>query len=222
LQRAECRTDLATLRSAQMMLLSGHPVTEWNHLWLLTHIEHQGSQDPVVAYSNRIRAMHWAVPFESPHSAQRPRMHSLQRAWVVDVDEAQPDPSRPVAVQFDWLYQGEGARPSHCWLPLAPQLEAANVERLSEGAEVVVSFVEGDPDRPLITGILHLPARVEDSDASVAINDDYPPVGVQGWLRSGEPLMLLCLLPGGGSFNHCVQALCTCRAAIQLGKSGAA
>ena len=223
LQSAEWHSDLATLRSGQLMPLCGHPVRQWNHLWLLTHVEHQGSQDWRVPYSNHVRAIHCEAPFEPPHCGVKPRMHSLQRAWVVDVDEDRPDPSRPVAVQFDWLYQGEGAAPSHCWLPLAPELESAGVGPLSEGAEVVVSFIEGDPDQPLITGVIHLPARVvTEQEAGVSTRDEQPPEGVQDWLRSGEPLLLLCLLPGGGSFNHCAQALCTCRALTQSGRSGAA
>ncbi|NUU34059.1 type VI secretion system Vgr family protein [Pseudomonas sp. C2B4] len=222
-QRAECHTDLTTLRSGQLMPLAEHPVIEWNQLWLLTHVEHQGSQDPFIPYSNRVRAMPWDATFESRRGADKPRMHSLQRAWVVSVDESQPDLARPVAVQFDWSYQGEGATPGHCWLPLAPPLQSATGTGLNEGAEVVVSFIEGDPDQPLITGVLHVPKPTEEADTTgPAMTDQAPPEGVQDWLHSAEPLLLLCLLPGGGSFNHCTQALCTCRAATRLGQSGAA
>jgi type VI secretion system secreted protein VgrG len=222
-QSAEGQTNLATLRSGQLMPLCGHPCAAWNRLWLLTHVEHQGGQEPGLAYSNQLRAVVQEVPFVAAHSVAKPRMHSLQRAWVVDVDGAQPDPSRPVAVQFDWLYQGEGAAPSHCWLPLAPELEGP----LYEGTQVLVSFIEGDPDQPLISGFLPGPA----SSAEPAIPDLQPssttnagPVldGLLGLLQSSEPLVLLCLLPGGGSFSHCTQSLCTCRAATQLGQSGAA
>jgi type VI secretion system secreted protein VgrG len=222
-QSAEGQTNLATLRSGQLMPLCGHPCVDWNRLWLLTHVEHQGGQAPGLAYSNQLRAVAQDVPFVAAHSVAKPRMHSLQRAWVIGVDESQPDPSRPVAVQFDWLYQGEGAAPSHCWLPLAPELEGP----LYEGTQVLVSFIEGDPDQPLISGFLPGPA----SSAEPVIPDLQPssttnagPVldGLLGLLQSSEPLVLLCLLPGGGSFSHCTQSLCTCRAATQLGQSGAA
>ncbi|MGJ7515794.1 type VI secretion system Vgr family protein [Pseudomonas baetica] len=220
---ADCRTDLTTLRSGQLMPLAEHPVTAWNQPWLLTHVEHQGSQDPFTPYSNQVRALHWAAMFESHPRSLKPRMHSLQRAWVVSVDEPQPDPSRPVAVQFDWCYQGEGATPGHCWLRLAPHLQTASGTPLSEGAEVVVSFIEGDPDQPLISGVLHMPKLIEAPDTAGSVRiDQCLTEGVQDWLHSGEPLLLLCLLPGGGSFNHCAQSLCTCRAALQLGQSGAA
>ncbi|WP_223483972.1 type VI secretion system Vgr family protein [Pseudomonas sp. A-RE-19] len=226
-QTAEAQTNLATLRSGQLMQLSGRPGTDWNRLWLLTHVEHQGGQGPGRAYSNQLRAIAQEVPFVAAHPVVKPRMHSLQRAWIVDVDESRPDPSRPVAVQFDWLYQGEGAAPSHCWLPLAPELKGSGVMPLREGAQVLVSFIEGDPDQPLISGFLAgAPPSAEPvipdlhpastTESSLAVDN------LLGLLQSSEPLVLLCLLPGGGSFAHCAQSLCTCRAATQLGESGAA
>ncbi|WPN30773.1 contractile injection system protein, VgrG/Pvc8 family [Pseudomonas sp. P5_109] len=221
-QCAESRTDLATLRSGRLMPLSGHPVADCNRLWLLTHVEHWGSQDTATPYHNQVRAVQWPAPFEPPRAVVKPQMHSLQRAWVVEVDEPGPDPTRPVPVQFDWLYQGEGAAPSHCWLPLAGPLQAETFSPLCEGTELVVSFVEGDPDQPQISGVLHAPAPVEVTGAAgpqpICTND----AGLEQWLRSAEPLLMLCLLLGGGSFNHCAQALCTCRLATQFGQSSGA
>ncbi|POF39628.1 type VI secretion protein [Pseudomonas laurylsulfativorans] len=221
-QCADCRTDLATLRSGRLMPLSGHPVADCNRLWLLTHVEHWGSQDSATPYHNQARAVQWPASFEPPCGTVKPQMHSLQRAWVVEVDEPCPDPARPVPVQFDWLYQGEGAAPSHCWLPLAGPLQAETFSPLREGTELVVSFIEGDPDQPQISGVLHAPAPVEVTGVTepqpLCTNDD----GLEQWLRSAEPLLMLCLLPGGGSFNHCAQALCTCRLATQLGQSSGA
>lgn len=217
---AEGHTDLMTLRSGQLLPLAGHPVSEWNDLWRLIEVEHQGGQEPLFAYSNRIRAVPWEAPWVASPRPAKPRMLSLQRAWVVDVDEAQPDPSRPVAVQFDWLYQGEGAKPGHCWLALAPELKNAAVSQWRAGAEVVVSFIEGDPDQPLITGLLQRAPAVE-------VIEVPPPEpegsdGLLALLQSSEPLVLLCLLPGGGSFSHCRAQVCTCRAATMFGQSGAA
>ncbi|WP_460118431.1 type VI secretion system Vgr family protein [Pseudomonas sp. S2_C03] len=217
---AEGRTDLPDLRSGHSMPLVGHPVAEWNQPWLLTHVEHHGSQDPYEPYTNKIRAIPWQAPVMASQGPAQPRMHSLQRAWVVDVDELRPDPSRPVAVQFDWLYQGEGASPSHCWLPLAGELQGA--QTLSEGTEVVVSFIEGDPDQPMICGFLPPPETVEVLQVSAVPVEGQAGAGMLELLRSGEPLVLLCLLPGGGSFSHCAEALCTCRVLLRSGQSGAA
>jgi uncharacterized protein involved in type VI secretion and phage assembly len=165
------------------------------------------------------------LPHVTTNSVMGPRMHSLQRAWVVEVDEPRPDATRPVAVQFDWLYQGEGAAPSHCWLSMAPELSSTHTMPLREGLEVLVSFIEGDPDQPLITGflcappVIQAPGSIDPQPAPMAADN----VSVDGLLRllqSGEPLVLLCLLPGGGSFVHCTHVLCACRAATQLGQSG--
>lgn len=218
---AEGRSDLPTLRSGQLKPLSGHPCAEWNRFWLLTHVEHDAS---AFGYRNRIRAVAGERPPAPTHRLVKPRMHSLQRAWVVDVDEPQPHSSRPVAVQFEWLYQGEGGAPSHCWLPMAPELASAHVMPLDEGAQVLVSFIEGDPDQPLITGLLCGPVPIEASNSPPVVAIDEGPSfdALLGLLHASEPLVVLCLLPGGGSFNHCPQALCTCRAATQLGGSGPA
>lgn len=222
-QRAEGRSDLAALRSGQWLRVTGHPFAECNRPWLLTRIEHRADPSHEPPYANRLFGA-VQVPCASAKALSRLRMHSLQRAWVVAVDEPQPDRLRPVAVQFDWLYQGEGAAPSHCWLPLAPSLAQAPMAALSDGVEVVVSFFEGDPDQPMISGVLQPPIAA-DSDCNevpaLPLPDSLVSDGLQQRLMSGEPLLLLCLIPGGGSFNHCSQSVCSCRLVTALEQSGA-
>ena len=219
---AEGHSDLSALRSGQWLPLDGHPFIECNRPWLLTRIEHRADQSLEPPYGNRVFAAARVPVFAPAATPAKQRMHSLQRAWVVSVDEAQPDRSRPVAVQFDWLYQGEGAAPSHCWLPLAPTLSELPSAALADGVEVVVSFLEGDPDQPMVSGVLQPPALVEDT-----VEDDVPlpellvSDGLQQLLQSGEPLLLLCLMPGGGSFNHCAESVCSCRLLTALDQSSA-
>ncbi|MFZ3280033.1 type VI secretion system Vgr family protein [Pseudomonas sp.] len=222
-QLAQGCSDFAALRSGHWLHLTGHPFAECNRPWLLTRIDHRADPSLEPPYSNRLCAA-VQVPTCAVVAPQEPRlMHSLQRAWVVTVDEPRPDCSRPVAVQFDWLYQGEGAAPSHCWLPLAPALVDTPLAALGDGVEVVVSFFEGDPDRPMISGVLQPPVAAEDIQEPVA-----PPLpermlsdGLEQLLKTGEPLLLLCLIPGGGSFSHCAQAVCSCRLLATLEQSGA-
>jgi type VI secretion system secreted protein VgrG len=143
---------------------------------------------------------------------------------VVSVDEPQPDRARPVAVQFDWLYQGEGAAPSHCWLPLAPDLNELPSAALADGVEVVVSFLEGDPDQPVVSGVLQpsvWPEAAVEDDEPVSLPELLVSDGLQQSLQSGEPLLLLCLMPGGGSFNHCAESVCSCRLLTALDQSSA-
>lgn len=220
--KAYGHSDLPTLRAAQWLALTAHPFAECDRRWLLSRIEHRADPASEPAYSNRIVAAAQAPLPALTSTCARPRMHSLQRAWVVTVDEPQPDDRRPVAVQFDWLYQGEGAAASHCWLPLAAALSDASLTSLREGVEVVVSFHEGDPDQPVISGVLQEPAVIEDCEAPLALPDVLPSAGLAQWLKSAEPLLLLCLMPGGGSYNHCTASICSCRLLASLDQGGAA
>ncbi|MFJ4194488.1 type VI secretion system Vgr family protein [Pseudomonas sp. NPDC089534] len=210
-QTAEGCTQMPQLRSGRRLSLNGPAALGGQRDWLLARVEHQASTSLDPPYSNRIACISpdgfglAAVPPDVP------RMHSLQRAWVVAVDEPQPEPSRPVAVQFDWIYQGEGAAPSHCWLPLAPGLADVSPAALGEGVEVVVGFVDGDPDRPVICGILQAPAVGEPVGEHGPPADAQESEGLAQWLGAAEPLLLLCLIPGGGSFAHCPQPVCGCR-----------
>ncbi|VVQ30100.1 type VI secretion system Vgr family protein [Pseudomonas fluorescens] len=219
-QQAEGQSDLATLRSGHWLRLAGHPFAECNRPWLLTRIEHRADPALEPAYANRLFGA-LQLPSAAATAPPRLRMHSLQRAWVVAVDEPQPDCSRPVAVQFDWLYQGEGAAPSHCWLPLAPSLQQTPMTALSDGVEVVVSFFEGDPDQPMISGVLQPPIAETDTGDVAPLPDRLVSDGLQQLLASGEPLLLLCLIPGGGSFSHCAEPVCSCRLVTALEQSGA-
>lgn len=89
---------------------------------------------------------------------------------------------------------------------------------------MVVSFLEGDPDQPVISGVLQESAVMEDIDdlQEPALPDQLASAGFAQWLTSAEPLLLLCLLPGGGSYSHCAEAVCSCRLLASLDQSGAA
>jgi type VI secretion system secreted protein VgrG len=72
-------------------------------------------------------------------------------------DQAHVDAEERVQVQFDWGCQGEGAPLTDCWLPVAGHLQGVDGEgraRLRVGMAVVVSFLQGDADKPLVTGCL--------------------------------------------------------------------
>ncbi|VVO01272.1 contractile injection system protein, VgrG/Pvc8 family [Pseudomonas fluorescens] len=312
---AEGQSDLALLRSGSLMRLSGHPFTDWNDLWLLTSVQHQGAQAAALEskgafsgelpsacqYRNHFRATPREVSFVPPRSLLKPRMSGIQRAWVVD---AAPAPQGMIAVQFDWLYQGQGSNQDPCWVPVLNELAGETTQGLQAGMEVLVSFAQGDPDQPLIIGflpeaafgtanvpgenvaagpceepaLLHAdldPARFVGAGQSIQLADglelrfdtgsemhfkvgnstvklDAAGLGLSSaqiilearqresgsvpiacsplllpeqedlltLVQASHPLMLLCLLPEGGSFTHCKQNVCTCRLLARAGKSG--
>jgi len=214
-QVAQGSSDLMGLYSGQVLSLTAHPFSDWNQRWLLTKVEHRAD---AWGYGNHFQAVPWGLPFVATGLPAKPRMAGRQRGWVVEVGEPALQMTGRVAVQLDWVYQGEGATPSHCWLPLAPELAACAMGTFRAGTEVLVSFCEGDPDRPMISALLDMPAAVELADAAPldsTIHDPPRPSeadpALLSAIQASEPLVLLCLLPGGGSFNACDQPICTCR-----------
>ena len=97
----------------------------------------------------------------------RPRIHGTQTALVVGMDQAEDvycDKFARVKVQFHWDRQGQYQGHTSCWIRVAQawagkQFGALFIPRV--GQEVLVAFLEGDPDQPVIVGSLynaeHLP-----------------------------------------------------------------
>lgn len=178
--RAEChvargKSDQPALLSGHFLPLSEHPEEEWNDLWLLTEIEHEGAQPQVLqqyaaytgtgagndfqGYRNQFHATPWEVIYRSPLTHKKPRIAGTQSAVVTGPkgEEIHCDDYGRVKVQFFWDREGGYDDKSSCWLRVSSLL-AGNafggfaVPRV--GMEVQVSFQEGDPDHPEIIGCL--------------------------------------------------------------------
>lgn len=158
-QVAEGESTLPFLGAGQLLPLIGHPQIEWNHLWLVTEVRHRGGYASGPMYANQWQAAPWEVGFRSGQPAQTQRLLDVQRARIIGPtpDQAHFDAKGRVQVQFDWGHQGEGARFTECWLPVTERLQGHDEEgraRLRVGMQVVVSFLEGNADKPLVTGCL--------------------------------------------------------------------
>jgi type VI secretion system secreted protein VgrG len=167
-ERAAGESTLPFVSAGQLLPLVDHPVADWNHMWLVTRVEHDAplldarskSHEP---YCNRFQATPWEVGFRPPHPGARDKTPTVQRAWVLGPagQEAKRDRHRRVQVQFDWGRQGYGARYSDCWLSLASGLDLP----MRGGMAVAVGFVDGDIDRPLIIAGLNAAAGIQPRQA---------------------------------------------------------
>ena len=183
-RQAEGRSDQPSLRSGHFLPLREHPRGEWNDLWLLTEVRHEGKQPQVLeesvtsdardgkddfqqGYRNRFLATPWDVPYRPPLAHPKPRVLGSQTAVVTGPkgEEIHCDRYGRVKVQFHWDREGQADDKTSCWLRVASswagkQYGAIAIPRI--GMEVLVTFLEGDPDQPLISGCLyhaeHLPA----------------------------------------------------------------
>ncbi|AZE32923.1 type VI secretion system tip protein VgrG [Pseudomonas chlororaphis] len=176
-QQAEGWGDQTRLVSGHFLELSEHPRSEWNDLWLLTHIVHEGKQPQVLeesvtsdttdnkddfhqGYRNRFLATPWQVFYRPALNHPKPRVLGSQTAVVTGPkgEEIHCDPYGRVKVQFHWDREGKADDKTSCWLRVSSswagdRYGAIVIPRI--GMEVLVTFLEGDPDQPLITGCLY-------------------------------------------------------------------
>jgi type VI secretion system secreted protein VgrG len=111
-------------------------------------------------YSNEFEAIPNSASFRPPRQARKPVIPSTQTAVVVGKsgEEIWTDKYGRIVVQFYWDREGKADEKSSCWIRVAQgwagnQWGSIYTPRI--GQEVVVTFLEGDPDRPLITGSVY-------------------------------------------------------------------
>ena len=105
----------------------------------------------------QLKAIPSAVPFRSQSKVRAPEIRGPQTAVVVGKsgEEIWTDEYGRVKLQFRWDREGSSNEDSSCWVRVAQLWSGAgwggvHVPRI--GQEVIVEFLGGDPDRPLVTG----------------------------------------------------------------------
>jgi type VI secretion system secreted protein VgrG len=155
--RAKGASGLHFLHAGMQLPMAEHPDPHCNQSWLLTEVHHRGLRPasrqgvPAPAYCNRFSGVQATFGLRRANARSATRRIGLQRARVVGelFEEAQRDHEGRIKVRFDWGHQGDGSRYTDCWLPIEPELEHAATPWWG-GMEVVVDFVDGDPDQPEI------------------------------------------------------------------------
>jgi type VI secretion system secreted protein VgrG len=137
--------------------LSGHDRPDINGEYVLRSLFIHANQK---RYTNSFVAFPDAVPFRSLRLVKRPRIYGTQTAIVVgeSSEEIFPDEYGRVKVQFHWDQEGKKDEKSSCWVRVAQMWAnkgwgAMFIPHI--GSEVVVSFLEGNPDKPLIIGSVY-------------------------------------------------------------------
>ncbi len=110
--------------------------------------------------THRAGEIETSVPYRPERSVPRPVVEGPQTAWVVGPagEEIHTDPHGRIKVQFHWDRQGASDERSSCWIRVAQSSSGPGwgftvLPRI--GMEVVVSFLEGDPDRPMVTACVN-------------------------------------------------------------------
>jgi len=185
---AEGDSDQPRLASGHFLPLGEHPRSDWNQLWLLTEVLHEGKQPQVLeesilelpspsrrgaggegapgnaqfhqGYRNHFRATPWDIPFRPALSHPKPKVLGSQTAVVTGPagEEIHCDEYGRVKVQFHWDREGQADDKTSCWLRVSSSWAGDRYGGIAiprVGMEVLVTFLEGDPDQPLVTGCLY-------------------------------------------------------------------
>jgi type VI secretion system secreted protein VgrG len=143
-------------------------------------------------YENSFSCIPFAIPFRPPRLTPKPVVQGTQTAVVVGPagEEIFTDKYGRVKVQFHWDREGQHNEKSSCWVRVSQNWAgkrwgAMFIPRI--GQEVIVDFLEGDPDQPIITG------RVYNADEMPPY--ELPKEQTKSTLKSNSS-------KGGGGFNE--------------------
>ncbi len=115
-------------------------------------------------YTNRFEAIPSRVPMTPHRDTKRPRIEGAQVAIVAgpEGEEIHPDQYGRIKLWFPWDRNAKKDGTDTCWVRVAQSWAGSTwggqiIPRI--GMEVMVAFVDGDPDRPLVTGVVPNPAN---------------------------------------------------------------
>jgi len=205
LEQATAHSDCRRLISGYTFTLDGHDRTAFNQDYVVTSAQHYGSQPEGVGaeatasgagdravYENDVACIPKATPFRPARTTPRPMISGGQTALVVGPsgEEIHTDKYGRVKVQFHWDRVGQHDEKASCWVRVSQGWAGGGYGMMflpRIGQEVIVDFLEGDPDRPIITG------RVYNADQMPPL--DLPAEKTRSTIKSSSS-------KGGGGSNE--------------------
>lgn len=126
-------------------------------------------------FSSQLVAIPSEVVYRPERKTPRPLVEGTQLGLVVGSSEAEieTDEYGRIKVRFRWDRETEGDETSSCWIPVAQPWAGSNWGFLAiprVGQEVVVDFLSGNPDKPIVVGSVYngeqMPAQTLEQDKS--------------------------------------------------------
>ncbi|HVK54193.1 MAG TPA: type VI secretion system tip protein TssI/VgrG, partial [Burkholderiales bacterium] len=157
-------TNARGVNVGSLVKLAGHPRADQNREYLvvsssqqLQFSEYESMEGQGTSFDCSFTVLNSRQPFRSARTTPKPMVQGPQTAVVVGPggDEIYTDKYGRVKVQFHWDRLGEKNENSSCWIRVSHPWAGKNwgmvaIPRI--GQEVIVDFLEGDPDQPIITG----------------------------------------------------------------------
>ena len=163
--QVDARTNGMSVRIGSLLKLERHPRSDQNAQYLVTRTRYEIDLADYEAFEGSqpsrcecwFSAINAKQPFATARTTRKPFVQGPQTAAVVGPagDEIYTDTYGRVKVQFFWDRLGKRDENSSCWMRVSQPWAgkgwgAVAIPRI--GQEVIVDFLEGDPDRPIITG----------------------------------------------------------------------
>jgi type VI secretion system secreted protein VgrG len=164
---AQIEGDDTRIEPGKAFKLTGHPRKDLNISWCAVRVTHQGKQlssqqeesadsEHGTYYSQEAEL----IPATADWKARIPpklRIDGPQMASVTGpaVEEIYCDEWGRIKVQFPWDRDGENNERSSCWIRVSQNWAGGAWGHMAIpriGQEVVVDFLDGDPDQPIVTG----------------------------------------------------------------------
>jgi type VI secretion system secreted protein VgrG len=171
--RLSANTNATVLRAGSVFELARPPHDGYHDTWVVTCVRHRGDAphvsvhgsadgagvSSVVEYANEIECQPHAVPI-IPERLPRPIVAGVHTAVVTGPpgEVIHTDSFGRVRVRMLWDEHTPKGEETSCWLRVAMPWAGDGFGTVfipRVGTEVVVSFVDGDPDRPLCTGCVY-------------------------------------------------------------------
>jgi len=199
--------ELISASSSYRTFASGATFTIKKHVYsegeektyVITRIKHEAFEDTYTTnasgrqiYENSFTAIPATIPYQCDLGYKKPKIYGPQTAIVVgpEGEEIHTDEFGRVRVSFHWDRYNEANENASCWIRVSQAWAgrfwgAVSIPRI--GQEVIVSFLDGDPDRPIITGRVYNGANMPPYD--------LPAYATMTTMKTNSSV-------GGGGFNE--------------------
>ncbi|WP_133405434.1 type VI secretion system Vgr family protein [Parashewanella tropica] len=159
---SQSQSQISVLSCGNVFKLDKHPVDDLNQEYVIIAISHSistSSSSGGAGYSNAFKCIPKETPFHPPF-IPKPKVEGLQCATVTGPsgEKVYADDNGQIKVQFHWDTLGENDENTSCYIPVS-QPFASNAAGCmftpQVGDEVLVQYIDGNPDRPVIVGSLY-------------------------------------------------------------------
>ncbi|HIH2752434.1 type VI secretion system tip protein VgrG [Burkholderia aenigmatica] len=198
-ERASADTDVRGVAPGYLFTLEHCPRADQNREYLIVRCQYRFQENAyasdqggeAVVHQTMMLVQPSSLPYRSPRDTPRPRTNGPQTATVVGPpgEEIWTDQYGRVKLQFRWDRYGQSNQDSSCWVRVSSPWAGGGfggVQIPRVGDEVVVDFLNGDPDEPIVTG-------------RVYNGEKMPPWGLPG---SATQSGLLSRSSPGGTTDH--------------------